>query len=133
MMETHDSLRHSRSDALPEYRRVPRAPAECVGQTSCLVCSSELCRYDLPPKALRTLARYERVMRLVATGMGIRQVAREEGVSDRSIYRILSGGCGELETVRESKLLQFATAAAKSTVRDARVGMSIDWGNWRAP
>lgn len=80
-----------RRDALPEYYAY--RDEGCDLNPTCLTCSLERCRYDLPNgmRTKRADDHRQRVVALVAQGMGVTTIAREVGVSRRTVFRLKAG------------------------------------------
>jgi hypothetical protein len=88
--ELHANGRKIRSDALPEY--LDYRDGGCDLAPSCLRCPLERCRYDEPGGARRLLtdARDEALCRRRRDGIAIDALAREFGISRRSVFRVLA-------------------------------------------
>lgn len=92
LAERHTNGRKVRSDALPEH--LEYRDGGCDLAPSCLRCPLVRCRYDEPGGARRLLQepRDEAVQRRREEGIAIDTVAREFGLSRRSVFRILARG-----------------------------------------
>jgi hypothetical protein len=90
--ERHPSGRKIRSDALPEH--VDYRDGGCEFSPTCVRCPLERCRYDEPGGARTVLlgARDIEVWRRREEGRGINTLAKEFGLSRRSVFRILARG-----------------------------------------
>lgn len=90
--EIHPNGRRIRSDALPEH--MDYRDGGCDLAPSCLRCPLERCRYDEPggARALLQSARDVEVWRRREAGGAISALAREFGLSRRSVFRILARG-----------------------------------------
>lgn len=88
----HPNGRKVRIDALPEY--LEYRDSGCEVAPSCLRCPLVRCRYDEPGgvRSLLQTTRDEAVRRRRAEGVGIDALAREFGISRRSVFRILARG-----------------------------------------
>jgi hypothetical protein len=88
----HPNGRKVRSDALPEH--VAFRDGGCDLSPTCLRCPLERCRYDEPGGARTMLlgARDVEVWRRRDEGGAIDALAREFGLSRRSVFRILARG-----------------------------------------
>jgi transposase-like protein len=83
-----------RADALPEH--LEYHDGGCSVSPTCLRCPLERCRYD-EPGGVRTLLqrpRDEAVLRFRDEGLGINALAKQFGISRRSVFRILARGRG---------------------------------------
>ncbi len=91
--------RQPRRDALPEHTNYH--DSGCDLHPSCLSCPLVRCRYDEPGSARRLLSgdRDNEVLAMQRTGgRSIEMIARQVGVSRRTVFRILArarseGGC----------------------------------------
>jgi hypothetical protein len=90
--EIHPNGRRIRSDALPEH--MAYRDGGCDLAPSCLRCPLERCRYDEPGGARGLLqgARDVEVWRRRESGCAINTLAKEYGLSRRSVFRILARG-----------------------------------------
>ena len=90
--ERHTNGRKVRSDALPEH--LEYRDGGCDLAPNCLRCPLVRCRYDEPGGARKLLQepRDEAVLRRREEGVAIDAVAREFGLSRRSVFRILARG-----------------------------------------
>lgn len=88
--ELHPNGRAIRSDALPEH--LDYADGGCSFAPSCLRCPLEHCIYEQPGGARRAIvdARDETLVRLREDGVAINILAREFGLSRRSVFRVLA-------------------------------------------
>lgn len=68
----------------------------CSYAPSCLNCPFDVCRYDRGfagnrvSKAINRVTRDQEIIAMRATGMQVEQIARERGISGRTVARILS-------------------------------------------
>ena len=85
-------MRRARRDALPEH--TPYADTGCEVHHSCLSCPLVRCRYDEPGGARRLLSqgRDRQIAALQRAGEGISEIARQFGVSRRTVFRALARG-----------------------------------------
>lgn len=88
--ELHANGRKIRSDALPEH--LDYADGGCSFAPSCLRCPLERCIYEVAGGVRRALAdsRDEALVRRRREGAGIEALAREFGISRRSVFRALA-------------------------------------------
>jgi len=95
--ELHPNGRRIRSDALPEHMAYHDGGCELA--PTCLRCPLERCRYDEPggARALLQSARDIEVWRRREAGRAINALAREFGLSRRSVFRILARGRSQPE------------------------------------
>jgi hypothetical protein len=86
----HANGRKVRMDALPEH--LDYRDGGCDLAPSCLRCPLARCRYDEPGGARRLFqsSRDEAVRVRRDEGVGINALAREFGISRRSVFRILA-------------------------------------------
>lgn len=90
--ELHASGRRVRADALPEHQEYRDGGCELA--PCCLRCPLVRCRYDEPGGARRLLlgSRDEALQQRREEGAGIDELAREFGLSRRSVFRVLARG-----------------------------------------
>jgi hypothetical protein len=82
--------RRTRRDALPENTQY--ADTGCDLHPSCLTCPLVRCRYDEPGGARRlfSVQRDRSILALQGSGLGINEIARRNGVSRRTVFRVLA-------------------------------------------
>jgi hypothetical protein len=117
MMMTFEPVR---SDTLPENTRY--LDDGCEASESCLSCPLAMCKYD-DPGWLRREDRGRRddeIFRLRKAGLPVPELARQFGVSTRTVHRIIQrGGSSESSTdeTDSGPLVSLQELASRSIIR----------------
>lgn len=132
----------ARADAYPEnteYR-----DKGCLVHPACLTCPLAVCVLDIPPHVQQRWSRNTRVLAMVAGEMAYEQIALLEGISTRTVYRIVAAAPGARvapparpEMAGSSPVVIDASAAVALIQADTRVsrlrgGASTMGGDGRA-
>jgi hypothetical protein len=82
--------RRARYDALPENFEF--RDGGCELSPSCLRCPLERCRYDAPGgvRTIRRTSRDEALLRRREEGLAVNALAREFGITKRTVFRVLA-------------------------------------------
>lgn len=124
-----------RSDTLPENTRY--ADDGCEASVSCLTCPLPMCKYDDPGWTTRQDRgrRDDEIFRLRKTGIPVPELARQFGVSTRTVHRIVQrgGSVKNEETVQDSgPLLSLRELAERRIIHERPSLPSLAFGYARS-